>query len=90
MVFFQPRITGKMFLQPVQSFSEAAVVQVNDQINGSAATASMVPVDELGPVDREDSPAGMPLGPVERIGAGSPEPEHRFQSEGLEAAQLSV
>lgn len=30
---------------------------MNDQINGSAATAPMVPVDELGAVDREDSPA---------------------------------
>ena len=34
-----------MSLQPVQSFSKTAVVQVNDQINGSAATGSVVPVN---------------------------------------------
>ena len=46
-----------MSLQPIQSFSEATVIEVNDQINGSAAADSAIPIDELGAFDREDDGA---------------------------------
>ena len=61
-----------MSLQPIQSFSEATVIEVNDQINGSAAADSAIPIDELGAFDREDSPGSMPLELVMPIGSGSP------------------
>ena len=58
-----------MSLQPIQGFSEAAVVEVNDKINGPAAAASAIPVDKLGAVDRKDSPRSMPLAQVVAVGS---------------------
>src|SRR5881392_2272194 len=68
--------------QPVEGFFEAAVVQMDDQIDGATPAAPAVPVDELRPGDREDSLRGMPLTLVVRIGLGAPNPEHRGQRDG--------
>ena len=71
--------------QPVEGFSKAEIVQMDDQIDGTAPAHPTVPVDELGPGDRENSLRGVPLALVVGIGLGAAKLEHRGQRD---AAQL--
>lgn len=73
---------GKMAGQPLEGFVETELVQMDDQVDGAATAHPAVPIHELGAGDRQDSLRGLPLGLVERIGLGAPDPKHRGQRDG--------
>ena len=62
-----------MAIQPLQGLAKTQLMQVDDQVNGTAAALSSVPVHEPGSGDGEHAPAGVPLVRFVTVGLGATE-----------------
>jgi hypothetical protein len=71
----------KGLAEPLDGLRKAKVVQVDHQVDGTAAAPAAVPVYELGAGEREHPLGRVPLALVVAVGLGSTETEHRFQGD---------
>jgi hypothetical protein len=61
---------GKVLLQPTQGLGKGQLMEVNDQINGTASALVLMPVEELGSAHGKHAPLGAPFAPIEGIRDG--------------------
>jgi len=67
--------------QPLQGLAKAQPVEVHHQVDGATAPASEVPVDELGPGDREHALWGVPLVGIGTVRFSARAAQHGGQGE---------
>lgn len=81
LVGFRRKGIWKGLAEPLDGLGKAKVVQVDHQVDGTAAAPAAVPVHELGAGDREHTLGRVPLALVVAVGLGSTQTEHRFQGD---------
>jgi hypothetical protein len=74
-----------MIFQPLQGLAKAHLLHVHNQVDGAAAPDALVPVDELGTGDGENTAGGAPLGRVAGIGSGLQRRQDARQRQGAQA-----
>lgn len=80
-VGFRRKGIWKGLAEPLDGLGKAKVVQVDHQVDGTAAAPGAVPVHEFGAGDREYPLGRVPLALVVAVGLGSTQTEHRFQGD---------
>gem|GEM_PF-4355164 len=81
---------AKALFQPLERAAEAYLLDMHDQIDGTAAPDTKVPVDELGAGDGENAAVRAPLGRVGGIRGGVQGCQNQGQRQGTQAIGSEV
>jgi len=71
----------KGLAEPLDGLGKAKVVQVDHQVDGTAAAPAAVPVHEFGAGEREHTLGSVPFALIVVVGLGSTPTEHQFQGD---------